>query len=125
VWQDESVDFAPTYTTVILRPFAQFGFASDLLASHLFVSNASFAWTGELLIHQQAAGAGITTPYAAVPFDDQTAQGQQFEWTPIDQDRVRAAAFQISVTFPSSNSDFYIEKHALLFTAGQTAAAAA
>jgi len=125
IWQDEGVDYAPIYTSVILRPFAQFGFSEDLLTMHLFTSNASFAWTGELLIHEQGAGAGIATPYVVVPDDAQTAQGRQLHWTPTDSDRVHASAFQVSVAFPSANSDFWIEKHALLFTAGQTSAAAA
>lgn len=119
VWQDEGVDFAPKFTTVARRPFGELAFG-EIVQMTLFVSNASFDWSGEVLVNETASGSGLDVTFTASEFDTQSAQGRELQWTPTQEDRTRGKSYALTVTMPSGNSDFYVEKAILVARAGQT-----
>ena len=119
-WQDKGVDFTPSLKTSILWPQGEFA-DTDFQEIQAFTSNAALSWAGEFLIKGQSDGSGQAFTLA-VPRHHEKAMPQKVDWKPTLTPRTKAQAFQITITFPTSNADLYLEQIALLFegaTAGR------
>ena len=125
-FQDGGDNFAPTFTTSLIRPFGS-EVKSRLQYLSLFVSDGSQIPTGKVFIEEQSnAGAtdGSVIPmnFRVAEYDKQSAQGRELIWTPDETDRVTATCFQLQLTFPSIAGDYYFDRLVAVFDPDQDSA---
>lgn len=122
-FQDAGANVNPVIRTNIIRPLENEAWSS-IAYVHLYVNDASQAWTGRLFIHEQTntgATDGTTYPltFNVAPYKSQGAQGKKLVASFTHSKRKKSEAFQLEITYPSQNAALWIEKIVVGFKAAQ------
>jgi hypothetical protein len=131
-FQDGAGNFAPTFTTSLIRPFGS-EVKARLQYVKAFVSDGSNVPSLTLFIDEQTNpaapdGSAVTVASMLVaPQELQSAQGRELLWVPSESVRKVAGAFQLKFTMPTIAGDYYFDRIVAVFQpeqAGDTAARA-
>lgn len=121
--QDSAGNFAPTFTTSLIRPFGP-EVEARLLFVKAWVSDGTNLPSMKLFINENtntgATDGTVTTATLLVATQEfQSAQGRLIMWTPSTTVRNVSDVFQFLLTMPSLNADYYFDRITYVFQAEQ------